>query len=464
MIVSGILQFLPRIERSVSLLHYYNDSISEQDMKRISAYRYEDNGNIYENGKLRIHMVAPTSGNKTPLYVMEAELSNSKLLSFIRGGSNDEAYALAGPDWVISDPSEEDIQAAVEKIRQQTEEAGSFVLDHCLFAYRRLSLCDGWMISYTGTENLLESARIFNIFTVVTLLMTAVIILAVVFVLSRDIDRPFQQLLRLFGEVEAGSLEVKTDYQFQDEFVVVFDQFDRMIFRIKELLSQSVEQEKEIQRAEYRQLQAHIAPHFLYNSFNVLRHCVLLEDYETASEMTRLLGNYFRYMTYGGEQESISLLEEYQHAEDYLDIQKIRFQDNIVIEIDELPEKYHDLRVPPFILQPLVENVFKHGIKDLAYSGRISVRVMEGEKELDLLVRDNGAGMSIEALEQLKRAVNGEIFIPEHSGMVNIGKRLKILLGDEAGLFVDSEKNVFFEALIRIPLGVQKVCKEAVHD
>ena len=118
-----------------------------------------------------------------------------------------------------------------------------------------------------------------------------------------------------------------------------------------------------------------------------------MEDYETASEMTGLLGNYFRYMTYSGEQESIPLLEEYRHAGDYLDIQKIRFQDNITVEMDELPEKYNYFRVPPFILQPLVENVFKHGIKDMAYAGCISVRVEETETKLCLIVRDNGLSL-----------------------------------------------------------------------
>lgn len=449
--IEDVSVFMPHIERVVSFLKYYDDNISENDMERILQYRYKDNGNVYNNGKLLIHMVAPTSDEKEPLYIMEAALSNSKILNFIKGG-DDEGYALAGPDWAISDPASALPEPVLEKIRRQTDESGSFVMEGSLFCYRRLSLCDGWMVGYTEVSNLVEPVQIFHVFTFVTLVVTIIVILLVICLLSRSVNRPFQQLLCLFQEVEAGKLDVKTNYHFRDEFAVVFEQFDSMISRIKDLLSQSVKQEKELQQAEYKQLQAHIAPHFLYNSFNVLRHCILLEDYETASEMTGLLGNYFRYMTYSGEQESIPLLEEYRHAGDYLDIQKIRFQDNIAVEIDELPEKYHYFHVPPFILQPLVENVFKHGIKDMAYAGCISVRVEERETKLCLIVRDNGYGISQQELEKLRRGIQGTEVLLEHSGLVNIGKRLKILLGEEAGLLVNSELNQFFEAVIYIPL------------
>lgn len=462
--IEDISIYMPRIGRTVSLLHYYDDSISEKDMKRISAYHYEDNGNLYDNGKIRVHMVAPTSSGRTPLYVMEAVLSNRKILSFIKGGAEDETYALAGPDWIISGAGPDSLGEAVEKIRNQEEEYGSFIMDDFLFTYHRLVLCDGWMISYAKTDTLLEAARIFNFFTFIMLAVTVVVILIVVFLLSKDINRPFQQLLWLFGKVESGCLDVKTDYHFQDEFVMVFDQFDRMLLRIRMLLAQSVEREKELQKAEYRQLQAHIAPHFLYNSFNVLRHCVLMEDYETASEMTRLLGNYFQYMTYGGEQEAISLLEEYRHAQDYLEIQKIRFQNNITIRINDLPEMYHNFRVPPFVLQPLVENVFKHGIRDLPYTGQISVQVEKRKQELCLIVWDNGFGMDFQKLEELKKALREDKLIPGHSGLININRRLKILLGEMAELDVDSKKGIFFEAVIRIPVEVPIEEKEREND
>lgn len=459
--IEDIVVYMPQIERAISLAHYYEDRITESDLQRVSKYRHEDNGNIYDNGKLRIHMVAPTTdSDQIPLYVLEAVLSDEKILSFIGSGFGGEYYALAGDDWVICGEEAEEMEKAVLQIRQQTDDAGSFVVDGSLFSYRRLSLYDGWMISCTEADTLMETTSIFTVFTVVTLFVTIAAIMVVIFMLSRSVNRPFQQLLGLFQQVESGSLDVKTDYQFQDEFKVVFDQFDRMISRIRELLTQSVEREKELQRAEYKQLQAHIAPHFLYNSFNVLRHCVLMEDYETASEMSRLLGNYFRYITYGDEEETIFLLDEYKHAEDYLEIQKIRFQDNILMEIEPLPETFSHLRVPPFILQPLVENVFKHGIKDMAYTGQISIYVEAKETELQVIVWDNGYGVNAHQLEVLQRAIDGGEAMPEHSGLVNIHKRLKIILGEDAGLSVESEPNTYFKTTIHIPLGG----KEVKHD
>lgn len=112
--IEDVAVFMPHIERVVSFLNYYDDNISENDMERISNYRYKDNGNIYSNGKLLVHMVAPTSDDVAPLYIMEAALSNNKILAFIRG-SEEEGYALAGEDWVISEPMSESIEPAVKK-------------------------------------------------------------------------------------------------------------------------------------------------------------------------------------------------------------------------------------------------------------------------------------------------------------------------------------------------------------
>lgn len=448
--IENVAVYFPYIEREISLLQYYNNSIEESDMERISEYRYRDNGIIYGDGALRIHTVAPTVEDKVPLYVVEVELSDSRLLAFLED-SDEEHYLLAGTDWAVSSMKTELTEDALEKVRLSQKTEGSFTTEGKLFSYRRLTLCDGWLISCTDTSNLFQAADIFRFFILVILIMTGLVMLLVTALLSRSIDRPFQQLLCLFGQVEAGSLDVQTDYHFRDEFVVIFEQFDHMLLRIRELISQSVEREKELKEAEYRQLQAHIAPHFLYNSFNVLRHCILLEDYDSANEMAGLLGNYFRYITYSGEQESIPLLEEYRHMVDYLKIQQIRFQDNIEVEMDELPEKFHYLRVPPFVLQPLVENIFKHGIRDMAYGGHISVRVAADERKLRVTVRDNGCGMNLQELERLRRALRGTEQLSEHSGLVNIGKRLKFLLGDEAGLEVNSERNLFFEAVILIP-------------
>lgn len=461
--IEDITVYMPRIEREISLTYYYDDHIAQSDLERISKYRYEDNGNVYSNGNMRVHMVAPTSKDKIPLFIMEAVLSNSKILSFIGQGES-EKYGLIGKDWTICEPIPEIIESALEEIRIQEEGAGNLFIDDYLLCYHRMSLCDGWMIGYAKTSELMQDVGLFRLFIATTFFTTVITLLVVAFLLSRSVNRPFQELSRMFEEVREGSLDTKTNYQFRDEFRIVFEQFDNMISRIKGLVAQSVEQGKALQRSEYRQLQEHIAPHFLYNSFNVLRHCLLMEDYETSTEMAKLLGNYFRYITYVGELDSISLLEEYQHARDYLEIQKIRFQDNITVEMDELPKECNYIRVPPFILQPLIENVFKHGIKDMAYAGRIVVRVAKKESGILLKVVDNGSGVDCKELDKLRKAINGGETPLEHSGLANIEKRLKILFGDKAGLTVNSEKNLFFEVSVYVPFAVQAVDMEVRED
>ncbi len=461
--IEDVAVYFPHIGRKLAVSRYYSDTISESDMQRISQYNYRDSGISYGDNSLWLHAVAPTSQGNVPTYILEVKMSKEKILSFL-DDTEDEHYLLMGSDWMIASVDSELVEPVLEDVRDLQNQSKSFIEAGTLFNYQRLALCDGWVVSCTKTFNLFQEANIFRFFIFAVLFITGTAMLVVTFWLSKSIHRPFRQLLSLFQEVKQGGLDVQTNYQFRDEFVVIFEQFDKMLDRIRKLIAQSVEQEKELKEAEYKQLQAHIAPHFLYNSFNVLRHCLLMEDYDSAEEMARLLGNYFRYITYSGEQSSISMLEEYQHMVDYLKIQQIRFQDKIEVEMDELPQEFYTLKVPPFVLQPLVENNFKHGVQNMTDGGKISVRISQKEKTLQMSVRDNGQGMASEDLEKLHRALQGKEVLAEHSGLVNINKRLKMLLGDEATLEVASEEGCFFEAVIRFPINEEQIERNGAHD
>ena len=144
--------------------------------------------------------------------------------------AGDAYYFLAGEDWTVCAASR------IRFLKQLLRKSGfhrNLMEISCgggkLFTYRRLALCDGWIVSCTETSNLFEAADIFRFFIFVILILTGIAMLLVTGMLSRSINRPFQQLLWLFGKVEEGSLDVQTDYAFRDEFVVIFEQFDRML-------------------------------------------------------------------------------------------------------------------------------------------------------------------------------------------------------------------------------------------
>ena len=143
-------------------------------------------------------------------------------------------------------------------------------------------------------------------------------------------------------------------------------------------------------RAELDALQARINPHFLYNALNSIASLVH-EDPDKAEEMTLLLSKLFRYTT-GRKTEDYfdTIRNELEMVQTYLQVEKVRFGDRLQFHVEVSDADLNDLRVPKFILQPIVENAIKHGVSKMAEQGKILVKIYEKDDWLHLCVHDNG--------------------------------------------------------------------------
>lgn len=173
-------------------------------------------------------------------------------------------------------------------------------------------------------------------------------------------------------------------------------------------------------RAELDALQARINPHFLYNALNSIASLVH-ENPDKAEEMTLLLSKLFRYTT-GRKTDDYydSIHNELEMVQTYLQVEKVRFGDRLKFNVEVSHPELNDLRVPKFILQPIVENAIKHGISKLADSGIIVVKIYEKAGWLHLCVHDNGPRFAEE--------------IGTGYGIRSIQDKLKLLYGDDAKL------------------------------
>lgn len=207
-------------------------------------------------------------------------------------------------------------------------------------------------------------------------------------------------------------------------------------------LSQLEQQKKLRRRAELAALQSQINPHFLFNSLSTIS-MFCREQPERARELLLELGHYFRNTLHTGD-EMVSLRQEMQHVHAYLELEKARFGSKLQIEEPVLPEE--DCMVPPFILQPLVENAIKHGAMKEGNSCKIAIEVNRQDDETGIVIIDNGAGISGETIEKLYNDAIG----PESVGLSNVHKRLKNIYGQEYGLEFDNKAgaNAIF---LRIP-------------
>ena len=200
-------------------------------------------------------------------------------------------------------------------------------------------------------------------------------------------------------------------------FLYVLQQGRQLTRKLSEQEFQLLNLEKLKTRAELDALQAKINPHFLYNALNSIASLVH-EDPEKAEEMTLLLSKLFRYSTGRDGDLFATLADELEMVRTYLQVEQVRFGNRLTFSVEIADQVLTKLKLPQFLLQPIVENAIKHGIAKRADAGRVDVRIYEKGDELHLCVHDNGPAFSDD--------MGGGY------GLRSIQDKLKLLYGDDA--------------------------------
>lgn len=223
----------------------------------------------------------------------------------------------------------------------------------------------------------------------------------------------------------------------------------QLVLGLAKLFSTQIElgrieyQRKLVTKAELKALQAQINPHFLFNALNTIASFIRTNP-DSARNLIFNLCDYIR-QNMQISQDEIDIAKELAHIQAYLAIERARFGDKIRVAFDV--DRSLSFKVPPLVLQPIVENSVKHGMtgKDDGISIHVAVRAEEGY--YNLMVQDNGIGISKEIIENIKKNQNGPSI-----GLINVDKRLKCMYGSDYGLEIESELGVGTEIRIRIPM------------
>lgn len=201
--------------------------------------------------------------------------------------------------------------------------------------------------------------------------------------------------------------------------------------------------------AEIKSLQAQVNPHFLFNAINTIS-ALMRFDSEKARHLLLQLGHYFRANINSTRQNLVSIETELNHLEAYLTIEQARFPNRYDIMIT-IPEDLKSATIPPFLIQILVENALKHAFVGRKSNNKVWVEAQrKRDKQLELVVRDNGQGIELHKLKSLGKEV---VASQEGTGsaLENLNKRLISLYGDKAFFDIKSSQEGSCFTLI-IPL------------
>jgi two-component system LytT family sensor kinase len=175
--------------------------------------------------------------------------------------------------------------------------------------------------------------------------------------------------------------------------------------------------ETHLVEAQLQSLQRQLQPHFLFNTLNTIS-ALMHRDVDAADRMIERLSDLLRLSLENVGVQEVSLKDELDFLSKYLEIEQTRFRDRLTVVFDVQPDTL-DALVPNLILQPLVENSIKHGIGPRPTPGQIEITSRRIGGMLELIVRDDGVGLSAARLTDFNRGV----------GLANTRSRLQHLYG-----------------------------------
>ncbi|HGF8034502.1 TPA: sensor histidine kinase [Enterococcus faecium] len=249
--------------------------------------------------------------------------------------------------------------------------------------------------------------------------------------LYKTFKRYSQQIsivMQAMEQTAAGNLETridttKTEYELKELSIGINEMLDSINQFVEDIYKLEIKQ----QDAHMRALQAQINPHFLYNTLEYIRMYAISEGSEELADVVYAFSALLRNNT--NQEKTITLKEELDFCEKYVYLYQMRYPNRVAYHfmIDPDLEK---IEVPKFVIQPLVENYFKHGIDFTRFDNALSVKVLQEEKRVRIIVKDNGRGMTEKRLKQVEEKLSHpKVELHESIGLQNVNERLRANFG-----------------------------------
>lgn len=316
----------------------------------------------------------------------------------------------------------------------------------------------GWKIIGLFSEDNLhnvgdESVSYIKIMAFINILFSTSIIL----IIAKSLTSRLHLLAHHMEGIRHQKFDLIDHASGEDEIGKLFDAFNRMATRIRELIHnvyQADIQKKNLdlarKQAEINALQTQINPHFLFNTLEAIRmRSIMKDEYETAT-MIKYLSKSIRHSLVW-DSEYITIREEISYIEDFLKIQQYRFNDKINYNIiaDDSVMVY---RIPKMAIQPFVENACIHGIEGVKREGHITVKIEIDRNFMSIAVIDNGIGIEESELAKLLESIREVQGHPVRVGISNAYRRLLLLYGDDLFFDIRSKVDEGTKVEIRVPV------------
>lgn len=376
-------------------------------------------------------------------------------------GSQDSIMLLDGAGEVVTS----DLEISLDP--KSILDSGSVVQngEESYIVVRQKSELTGWTLAVlTPLRETTEGVSILRTALLVSGMIGVVLFLIMSFFLSTMITRPLIRLMRAMRSAQPGAMRPNLMVSSTMEINELNNVYNQMVYRQNELTRVVHEKEVMQSRAELKALQSQINPHFLFNTLEAFYWSLEEKGDEEMARMVVAMSRLFRYIISSSQQDEwVTIADELEHAERYLQIMQMRLGDRMQWEI-QLSDTVRTVAIPKLLIQPLVENAILHGIESKLGPGKISVHVNASTEEnlVRIEVRDDGPGMDESRLQSVIHALHGGPAVSNKGtgvGLINVHRRLKLYFGSQLGercrLSITSKVREGTVIYFEIPIGTE---------
>ncbi|WP_248927206.1 cache domain-containing sensor histidine kinase [Paenibacillus hamazuiensis] len=288
------------------------------------------------------------------------------------------------------------------------------------------------IVSVVSDEKLLENVNKINTYAAFIQIALLLVAILISYYVSKRIILPIR---RLNGKINQfnGDATVVPFRKSKDELWVLENSFNEMVVRIRELIERQNEEKDRQREMELVALQAQINPHFLYNTLDAIGWMAKIHKQKNIEEIVVALSHFYRLGLHKGD-KYITVEEELGIARSYIAIETMRTPGKFEVEYDISGEILHFMMLK-MLLQPLIENAIKHGIRGKRGKGRLVIKGYRSGDEIRFEITDDGAGFAVGELEKADAAprYNGGGY-----GIRNVNERIRLEYGAEYGVTIIS--------------------------
>lgn len=385
------------------------------------------------------------------LTVLLTEAENNSAYTYVNYIINERDTLVASSDYNLSGTYLMDYETVQSMFMSSNNFIQKNILNNNVYAcFYHIVGTDWYMVSILPEAPLLKKSTITLIIisAVYLFFLTCAYLMATI--LTHSITKRIGSVISQMGNnVHTGKLMPMQKSDFHDEISTLIDTYNFMIDQLNQLNEQQIKAVNYLRISEFNILQAQINPHFLYNTMTMINWLSLNGKNQKVTEAVQALSHFYR-LTFSQSETFTTVENEIQHVQLYVQLQNMRFDDNISFIVD-IPDELLNQSIPKLTLQPLVENSIQHGIMEKkSRQGSIIITGWTDDNTNTILITDNGVGIPPENLSHI---LTGELKSPNGNniGVYNTHQRLQILYGKKYGLSYSSIVGEGTEAEITFP-------------